>query len=338
MTSLEDDGIPSLTFVEDVDIDAGVIEFESRTSRRLRGRNIASKDDAHAAYSTAAAPRELPQARKRWPARGRRQACTPAISADVLGDVDCNCRFSPGDSLYVHNYVAASRQGFAVSGGEYIQSTLSTCAHTVQALDADKSGAIDAADAKFLLQVIGQQRHFVSLNFTSTGTSGGVGRDNCTSLLSARIEGAGGTPPFAADYRVLFLFGPQTQTLVDFFNTSMESARAPVGSLVPFVNNTDQATLVYDRIWMLEGVMLEDEYSYGVAFPNTIDVHAMAVSLIVVTEAFLGNIGVLYAGIEANDAASAQYTPLDVDVALGGDTTVVRSVGAFGFNPRYARP
>eukprot|EP00041_Stephanoeca_diplocostata_P035072 m.1225127 g.1225127 ORF g.1225127 m.1225127 type:complete len:2466 (+) comp24628_c0_seq2:373-7770(+) len=329
--SLEDDEIRSDQFASLIEIDAGAIEFESRTSRRLRGRDITSSTSTYDTRSGSASRRT----RERRGAQTRRQTCTPGSSAAVRGDVDCNCRFSPGDSLYVHNYVAARRQDFEVAGGTLIQNTLSTCAHTLQALDADKSGVIDAADAKFLLQVIGQQRHFVSLNFTSTGASAIGGGDNCTSLLSAHIEGADGTAPFTAGYRVLFLFGPQTETFVDFFNTSLGSAGVSEGSLVSFVDNTDQAVSVDGRLWMLEGVRLEDEYSFGVTFPNTIDVREMAVSLIVVTETFQGARGVLYAGVEPRDTGSAEYGRLDVDIEVGSETATVRSIGTFGFNARY---
>ena len=69
-----------------------------------------------------AAARGLGTKEQRADARRRRQEeeCTELVD----GDANCDCRYTPGDSLYIHYYLAAARQDFAVDGGDTIEANL----------------------------------------------------------------------------------------------------------------------------------------------------------------------------------------------------------------------
>lgn len=92
-----------MTIVESLAFEAGNITVLVTDDRRHRRGFNASAPllnepvftaslDMHSAYSASAPDAAF---------RARRRACDAVDSESVLGDVDCNCKFTPADSLYV---------------------------------------------------------------------------------------------------------------------------------------------------------------------------------------------------------------------------------------------
>ena len=232
-----------------------------------------------------------------------RRDCTEIVS----GDTDGNGRFTAGDSLYVHYYVASSYQGFGTSDGPEIQANLRRCTHTLRALDADNNGRISAVDAKFLLSALDGQRFFVNTEVASTNET-----ENCATTVSATVQGPGDNIDLID--RVYFLLSHEDPEVVATLAASDETVGTRSNNtLFAAAPSTSNSTPTGAR-----------RYELSLLTPGQLD--SVGVSVVVVTD----TAGTLYPGPTTNQV---RFPPLDLAIAINNASARVQSVGSQGYNP-----
>lgn len=236
--------------------------------------------------------------------RVRRQDC----SEPVLGDTDGNSRFTAGDSLYVHYYVAARYQNFNTADGPEILSNIARCPSTELALDADQNGRISAVDAKFLLSVLDGSVFFVDLELASTNET-----ESCAASMQATVSAPGDNLGFIRG--VFFVIEHENREVLA--SSDVDSGILVVNdSTVVFegtqINSTEVGTSVYEVSLITVG-----------------ELTAAGVSVVVAVGGSDGLSAVLYPGpISSN----MPHETLDISIPVQRDGAVsVKSIGSSGY-------
>ena len=306
---LENSDTSPRVIVQEQDFVAGNITVAVTTARRRRSGYDQDADTSVVADANSFSP-SMPMTQRGQQSaasqlRTRRQDVD--CSEIVNGDTDGNGRFTAGDSLYVHYYVASSYQDFSTSDGPEIQANLRRCTHTLRSLDADNNGRISAVDAKFLLSVLDGQRFFVNIEVASTNET-----ENCATTVSAIVHGPGDNVDLIDG--VYFLLSHEDPDVVATLATSTET----VGTRTRR-NDTLFAAAPANSNSTPAGAR---RYELGLLTTGQLD--SVGISVVVVAD----SAGTLYPG---PISSRLRFPALAIDIENASAT--VRSVGSQGFNP-----
>ena len=330
--TLENSDVSPAIIAENVAFQAGNITFLVSEGRRRRDRQpgqqqqqqrtavlpasgwTATEVEASLQNAQNAAARSLGTEGQSAGARHRRQEeeCTELID----GDANCDCRYTPGDSLYIHYYLAAARQNFAVDGGDTIAANLERCSHTAGEfyLDSDGSGAISAVDAKFLLQVLAGRSFFVRVDVTaaSNGTE-------CAAAINASVSGPRDVSDAVAIY---FVLDHETSAVV----RAIGGSEATLGSTLQ--TNVFAAARTSDD-------SVASGAAFGLELLTTVPLSSVGVSAVSVVTSGAEVYSYLYDGRSANATRAGALDQLNVSVPTGDSTaTAIVSIGSQGYNAK----
>ena len=297
--SLENNAISPQVIVEEQDFEAGNVAIAVTSSRR----QMRSDTDVHRVATGQAAWIRRSTAAGR---EHRRQDECSDPSDVVDGDMDCSCRFTAGDSLYIHNFIAGRRQNFQVTGGDVLQGNAQRCPHTLGSMDADMSGNITAADAAFLLGVLDGRFFFVRTSLQASTDS-----ETCATSMISAITGPDGVP----------------DTVTVHYVISRATGDGDVAG-----SSTVVGTAVNADNTFFEAVRDQDRFHVDLLTEASFD--GVGVSVLVAVTLPDQTYGRLYTGNPSTSAGLTDPFSVSLPTPGSGGSLTVRSVGTGGYHAR----
>ena len=258
--SLENDQLTPDIILENTPIVAGNVNIEVQPSRHARG----SDHDQAYPLTTMSETRMSVSSRKRR-VLGE---CDDLASSIMIGDMNCDCKVTPGDALFLHNYAHTVNIG----SNERLQfaQLLSRCPSISRKMDVDGNSVLDVNDAIILFDAIAGS--VTLLEQVSILTGPGDTKDTCS--IQVTIESQPVHPltdpgnPFGWQFKSKSI--NNFAIFSDAQNPGVGASPLQLSRVLPLAVQNNEGMWTYENTWNVDTFGLTDTRSIRVTLLQTV--------------------------------------------------------------------